>query len=174
MAIDKETLGREMVATAYLKGDFELSSGKRSNYFFDKYLFETDPRLLNSITEYLSEMLPDNVNRLAGMEIGAVPLVTALSLRTSLPFVIVRKARKIYGTARLVEGRLNKDDIVTLIEDVVTTGKQALDAVRILREAGAKVSKVICVIDREEGGRENVESEGLIFESLFSKTSLGV
>jgi orotate phosphoribosyltransferase len=119
-------------------------------------------------------MIPADTKRLAGVEIGAIPLVTALSLRTGIPFVIVRKTQKPYGTARWIEGRLDKGDTIILVEDVVTTGHQALRAVKVLREAGAKVAKVICVIDREEGGREGIEAEGLVFEALFTKTSLGV
>ncbi len=171
---DKKSLAKELVAAAYLEGDFELSSGRKSKYLFDKYLFETEPRLLGQLTEYLSEMIPADTKRLAGVEIGAIPLVTALSLRTGIPFVIVRKTQKSYGTARLIEGKLYTGDTVVLVEDVVTTGQQALRAARVLQEAGARLSKVICVIDREEGGRKNIEAEGIPFESLFTKTSLGV
>lgn len=171
---DKESLAKELVAAAYLEGDFELSSKRRSKYFFDKYLFETEPKLLDSVTQYLSEMIPADTKRLAGVEIGAIPLATALSLKTGIPFVIVRKTQKSYGTARLIEGRLYQGDTVILVEDVVTTGQQALRAVRVLQEAGAKVAKVICVIDREEGGSKNIEAEGLSFEALFTKTSLGI
>ena len=174
MLKDKESLGKELVATAYLTGDFDLSSGKKSKYFFDKYLFETEPELLASVTKYLSEGIPAETKRLAGMEVGAVPLVTALSLETQLPFVIVRKTQKPYGTARQIEGRLNQEDTVLLVEDIVTTGHQALKAVKILQEAGARVVKIICVIDREEGGRKNIEAEGLSFEALFTRTSLGI
>jgi orotate phosphoribosyltransferase len=174
MTKDKDSLGKELVATALLRGNFDLSSGKKSHYFLDKYLFETEPRLLSWVTKYLSETIPPGTQRLAGMEIGAVPLATALSLKTGLPFVIVRKAKKEYGTARLIEGKINQGDTVVLVEDVVTTGHQAIKAVQILKEAGAKVIKVICVIDREEGGRKNIESEGLVFEALFTKTGLGI
>lgn len=171
---DKESLGKELVAAAYLQGDFVLSSGKRSNYFFDKYLFETEPKLLGLVAKCLSKMIPAGTNRLAGTEIGAIPLVTALSLGTSLPFVIVRKTQKSYGTARWIEGKLRQGDAMVLVEDVVTTGHQALRAAKILQEAGARVVKVICVIDREEGGRSSIEAEGFTFEALFTKTSLGL
>ncbi|MDI6760772.1 MAG: orotate phosphoribosyltransferase [Candidatus Brocadiaceae bacterium] len=171
---DKESLAKELVAVAYLEGDFDLSSGKKSKYFFDKYLFEAEPKLLGLVTEYLLEMIPPGTQRLAGMEIGAIPLITALSLKSGIPFVIVRKTKKSYGTARLVEGGLSQGDVVVLVEDVVTTGQQALRAVKVLQEGGAKVTKVICVIDREEGGRKNIEAEGLSFEALFTKTSLGI
>ena len=174
MLKDKESLGKELVATAYLTGDFDLSSGRKSNYFFDKYLFETEPELLASVTKYLSEGIPAEAKRLAGMAVGAVPLVTALSLETRLPFVIVRKTQKPYGTARQIEGRLNQGDAVVLVEDIVTTGQQTLRAAKILQEAGARVTKVICVIDREEGGRKNLEAAGLSFEALFTRTSLGI
>lgn len=172
--MDKETLGRKIVEASYLRGNFILSSGKKSNYLFDKYAFETQPELLSTITEHLAAMVPKGTTRLAGMEIGAVPLATALSLKTGLPFLIVRKVKKGHGTEKLVEGHLSAGEEVLLIEDVVTTGKQALRAVDTLKKAGARVKKVLCVIDREEGGRKNIESRGLIFEPLFTKRSLGV
>ncbi|HHT9118467.1 MAG TPA: orotate phosphoribosyltransferase, partial [Candidatus Hypogeohydataceae bacterium YC38] len=103
-----------------------------------------------------------------------IPLATALSLKSGLPFVIVRKVKKGHGTKKLVEGRISTGDEVLLIEDVVTTGEQAIRAVETLKQAGARVKKVLCVIDREEGGRENIESKGLVFEPLFTKRSLGI
>lgn len=174
MLEDKKSLGKELIGAAYLKGDFPLSSGRKSNYYFDKYLFETRPQLLAQVANCLSEMLPLDTQKLAGTEIGGIPLVTALSLRTSLPFVIVRKTQKPYGTARWIEGTLEPGEKVVLVEDIVTTGQQALRAAKILQEAGAKMSKVICVIDREEGGGKNIEAEGFVFEALFTKTSLGI
>lgn len=172
--MDKETLGRRIVEASYLKGNFTLSSGKKSNYLFDKYAFETQPELLSEIIEHLANMVPKSTTKLAGMEIGAIPLATALSLKSRLPFVIVRKVKKGHGTKKLVEGRLSAGDEVLIIEDVVTTGEQALRAIETLKQAGARVKKVLCVIDREEGGRENIESKGLVFEPLFTKRSLGI
>ncbi|MFQ5957171.1 MAG: orotate phosphoribosyltransferase, partial [Candidatus Brocadiales bacterium] len=168
----KEELGRRIMEVAYKRGDFILSSGKKSDYIFDKYAFETQPGLLEDITSYMAEMVPPGTKRLAGMEIGAVPLATALSINTGLPFVIIRKVAKGHGITRQIEGHLSRGDEVLLVEDVVTTGRQSVHGVEILRSAGAVVNNVICVIDREEGGRERIESEGLVFNALFTKGTL--
>jgi len=130
---------------AYLEGDFLLRSGRRSSYYLDKYRFETRPELLEALVE------PDAV-RLAGPELGAVPIITAASLRSGLPFVIVRKAAKDYGTAKRLEGAFEAGECVCLIEDVVTSGGAALDTVEALRGAGLQVRNAVCVVDREEGG----------------------
>ena len=140
---------------AYLEGDFLLRSGRRSSYYLDKYRFETRPELLEALAERIAakvtEVEPDAV-RLAGPELGAVPIVTAASLRSGLPFVIVRKAAKDYGTAKRLEGAFEAGECVCLIEDVVTSGGAALDTVEALRGAGLQVRNAVCVVDREEGG----------------------
>lgn len=140
---------------ALLEGDFVLSSGKRSSFYVDKYLFSTEPDLLREVAEALSEKLPEGVERLAGVELGAVPLVVATALVTGLPYVIVRKSAKEYGTERGIEGNLGRGERVALIEDVVTTGTQAVQAARGLTEAGAEVVTIVAVLDRREafGGR---------------------
>ncbi len=168
----KEELGKKIMQVAYKTGDFTLSSGKKSNYIFDKYAFETRPELLDAITTHIAEMVHPDTKKLAGMEIGGIPLVTALSIRTGLPFVIIRKAAKGHGITRRIEGQLSGGDRVALIEDVVTTGGQSLVGVDVLRSAGAVVKDVICVIDREEGGKENIESKNLVFNALFTKSAL--
>ncbi len=168
----KEELGKKIMQVAYKTGDFTLSSGKKSDYIFDKYAFETRPELLNAITAHIAEMVHPDTKKLAGMEIGGIPLVTALSIRTGLPFVIIRKAVKGHGITRQLEGQLSKGDRVALIEDVVTTGGQSLVGVDVLRSAGAVAEDVICVIDREEGGRENIEARDVVFNALFTKGTL--
>jgi len=107
-----EELARDVVGAAYLRGDFVLSSGARSNYYFDKYLFETKPGILRRIASFLADLVPPQTDRIAGTELGAVALATALSLETGLPFVIARKGTKAYSTARLVEGELYPDERV--------------------------------------------------------------
>lgn len=140
---------------ALLEGDFLLSSGKRSRFYVDKYLFSTEPGLLGELARALAVSLPEGVERLAGVELGAVPLVTALALETGLPFVIVRKEAKGHGASagRPFEGRLAEGERVVLVEDVVTTGAQALKAVGVLGGAGAEVVGVVAVLDRREGER---------------------
>jgi orotate phosphoribosyltransferase len=135
---------------ALLEGDFVLSSGRRSSFYVDKYLFSTEPGLLRDVAAALSEELPAGVERLAGVELGAVPLVTATALHTGLPYVIVRKSAKGHGTGRGIEGNLERGERVALIEDVVTPGTQAVRAARILEEAGAVVVTIVAVLDRRE------------------------
>jgi orotate phosphoribosyltransferase len=137
---------------ALLEGDFVLSSGERSSFYVDKYLFSTDPALLRDVADALAAELPEGIDRLAGVELGAVPLVVATALATGLPYVIVRKAAKEHGSSagRGVEGTLEGGERVALIEDVVTTGTQAVRAARRLVEAGAEVAAIVAVLDRRD------------------------
>jgi orotate phosphoribosyltransferase len=167
-------LGRDIVAAAYLQGDFVLSSGERSNYYFDKYLFETRPHILRRVAAFLAELVPPETDRIAGPELGAVALATALSLETGLPFVIARKSAKEYSTSRLVEGELNAGERVVVVEDVITTGAQAIQAARALDAAGAIVLRILGVIDREQGGADRIAAGGYSFTPLFRRTDLGV
>ena len=135
---------------ALLEGDFVLSSGRRSSFYVDKYLFSTEPDLLRDVAAAISEKLPAGVERLAGVELGAVPLVAATALHTGLPYVIVRKSAKEHGTGRGIEGNLERGERVALIEDVVSTGTQAVQAARSLAAAGAEVATIVAVLDRRE------------------------
>jgi len=156
-----------IVRAAFLRGEFILSSGRRSSYYVDKYLFETQPDLLRDVARLLARMVPAGTTRLAGPALGGVPLATAVALETGLPFVIVRPQTKDYGTARAIEGRIEMGDRVVVLEDVVTTGAQAIRAARAVEAAGAQVPAVIAVVDRHEGGREGVEAAGYRFEALY-------
>lgn len=167
-------LATDITGAAYLRGDFVLSSGLRSSYYFDKYLFETKPSILRRVSSLLVDLVPADVDRIAGPELGAVALATGVSLATGLPFVIVRKAGKEYGTSRLVEGELFRGDRVLLIEDVISTGSQAISAAGQLKRAGAEVAGVIGVIDREQGGEANIAAEGYHYQALFTRSDLGL
>lgn len=171
--VAREELAARVAEAALLEGDFVLSSGKRSSFYVDKYLFSTRPALLGDIAAALVDSLGDDVDRLAGVELGAVPLVVAASLQSGIPFVISRKGTKEYGTARSVEGELHPGEKVVLMEDVVTTGSQAVAAAEALEESGAEVVKILAVLDRREG-----ESGGRLgrfdFESLLEIEDLGV
>ncbi len=171
---DLAQLGKDLVAAAYLEGDFLLSSGQRSRYYLDKYRFSTDPKLLKPIAEGLADLLPEDLNCLAGVELGAVPLVTAVSLVTGLPFVIVRKGAKDYGTAKLIEGVLPNEARLALVEDVLTTAAQAIRAAQLLTELGASVERIIYVVDREQGALQNISAAGFTGAPLFTKSSLGI
>ena len=158
---------------ALLEGDFVLSSGKRSRFYVDKYLFSTEPSLLRDLAKEISARLPARVQRLAGVELGAVPLVAAASLCSGLPYSIVRKSAKGYGTGNSIEGRpLERGEKVVLIEDVVTTGTQVLRAATVLEEAGAEVSGIVAVLDRREEG--SVSLGGYPFEALLRMEDLDI
>lgn len=160
-------LGRDVVKASYLKGDFVLRSGKRSDRYFDKFLFETEPTLLKRLATHLSELVPRETQRLAAPELGAVLLGGAVSMETGLPLVLVRKEPKGYGTAKQLEGRVTSGERITVIEDVVTTGGDALRSVHVLRDAGLEVLCLVAVLDRGEGGEDNIRGAGISYSPLF-------
>jgi orotate phosphoribosyltransferase len=157
-------------ADAVKFGEFELSHGGTSDYYVDKYLFETDPHCLRLIAEAFAERVGDA--KLGGVALGGVPLVAATSMETGNPYVIARKQAKEYGTGNRIEGRLAEGEAVVVIEDIATTGQSAVDAVEALREAGAVVDRVLVVVDRQEGGAENLADHGVELESLLTAEDL--
>jgi len=171
---DRE-LAQALRAAALLEGEFTLRSGRKSKYYLDKYLFETQPTLLRELATRFARYVTPQVDRIAGAELGAIALAAATALETGKPFVIVRNAKKAgYGTGKLIEGKLERGERVLLVEDVATTGGQALEACKTLQDAGATVIAVVATIDRQEGAREAIESAGLRFEALFTTSDLGV
>ena len=171
-ASELRELGRDLVKVSYLKGDFVLRSGKRSNRYFDKFLFETDPDLLRRLGKHLSALVPKETERLAAPELGAVLLGGAVSMETGLPLVLVRKEPKGYGTSKQIEGRFAARDKITVIEDVVTTGGDSLRSAQVLRDAGAEVIHLVVVLDRGEGGEENIRGAGIPYSPLFRVSDL--
>ncbi|MEZ6242494.1 MAG: orotate phosphoribosyltransferase [Phycisphaerales bacterium] len=174
-------LATRIAEACLLRGSFTLRSGRTSSYYLDKYRFSTRPEVLGPVASLIAERIAlvereigRRAERLAGAELGGVPLVTAAALETGRPCIFVRNARKDYGTSKQIEGLLDEGDAVILLEDVATTGGQALEACESIRLAGGEVLAVVAAIDREEGARENVERAGLRFESIFTKTDLGV
>ena len=165
-----DALAQALVEHAYLEGDFLLRSGRRSRYYLDKYRFETRPDLLKPLGERIAatvaEHAPD-ATRLAGPELGAVALAAAASLQSGLPFIIVRKAAKEYGTAKRIEGPYEEGECICLIEDVVTSGGALLDSVEALRGAGLVVHTAVCVVDREEGGADALARHAVRLRPLF-------
>ncbi|MFB6123431.1 MAG: orotate phosphoribosyltransferase [Haloferacaceae archaeon] len=157
-------------ADAVKFGEFELAHGGTSEYYVDKYLFETDPDCLRLVAEAFAERVGDA--KLAGVALGAVPLVAVTSVETGAPYVIARKRAKEYGTGNLIEGRLTEGEEVVVLEDIATTGTSALEAVEALREAGAVVSRVLVVVDREEGARERLADHGVELEALLTARDL--
>lgn len=170
----RDQLAARIAEVALLRGEFTLRSGRKSNYYLDKYLFETQPDILQALGEAFALRIGSDVDRLAGPELGAVALAGAASIASGKPFVIVRNRKKDYGTAKAVEGTLKAGERVAIIEDILTTGGQVIEAAKSLEEQGAKVVKIVGVIDRMEGARQNIESAGYMFESLFTTTDLKI
>lgn len=172
--MDRAELARRIREAAYLEGDFTLRSGRKSKYYLDKYLFETQPDILQALGTRFAEYVTASTSLIAGAELGGVALAAATSLACGKPFVIIRNAKKGYGTDKPFEGKLAEHDRVLLVEDIATTGGQVLEAAKLIRSLGAVVERIVAVIDRQEGARENIEGEGLIFESLFRTEDLGI
>jgi orotate phosphoribosyltransferase len=170
--VNKHRLAREIAAISRLTGEFRLRSGVVSNEYFDKYRFESDPKLLAAIADEMAALVPAGIEVLAGLELGGVPVATALSIRTGLPAVFVRKQAKSYGTCRLAEGCEIAGRKLLIVEDVVTSGGQILASGQALRQAGAIVDDVVCVIDRQAGGAEALAAAGLKLRALFTKADL--
>jgi orotate phosphoribosyltransferase len=166
------SLAQTIFETCNLRGSFLLRSGQTSTEYFDKYQLEARPQLLHAIAEGMVKLLPAETAVLAGLEMGGIPVATAISLQTNLPCVFVRKKAKDYGTCKIAEGIDVKGLEVTIIEDVVTTGGAILAGALALRERGAVVDTVLCVIDREQGGAESLRAAGLSLRGLFTASEL--
>ncbi len=169
----KQEIGLAIKAAAYLEGDFLLRSGKRSKYYLDKYLFETDPKILGEVGKLLAEHAGEGVDRIGGAELGGIPLATSAALACGKPFVIIRQGKKDYGTSKMIEGTIKPGDKILLVEDVVTTGGQVIEAVETIKQAGAQVVKIVAVLDRQEGAAEKIRQVAP-FDALFTSTDLGI
>ncbi len=165
-------LARRIYACTHLTGKFRLRSGATSDEYFDKYLFESDPELLREIAQALVGLLPDEVEAVAGLELGGVPLATVVSQLSGLPALFVRKQAKTYGTRRLAEGGEVAGRRLVVIEDVISSGGQVVASCRALRELGAEIGAVVCVLDRESGGAANIAAEGLELRAAFTMTQV--
>jgi len=174
--MDHPTLAKRVKEVALLEGDFTLRSGKKSKFYFDKYLFETQPDILEAIGHEIAKRLPPGTTRIAGPELGAVALAAAGSLASRVPFFIVRNAKKDYGTSKTIEGILKPGDNVVLVEDIVTTGGQVVEAIKNITAAGAKVTKVIVALDRLEGGKENIlaAAPDIAYDPILNKNDMGM
>ncbi|MFM7143808.1 MAG: orotate phosphoribosyltransferase [Alphaproteobacteria bacterium] len=172
--MDREKLAKRIAEIALLRGEFTLRSGRKSTFYLDKYLFSTRPEILDELGRMFAERIPGEATLLAGAELGGIPLVTAASLASGLPSVFIRNQKKDYGTSKQLEGRIDGDDRVVIVEDVATTGGQVLEAAKVVEAAGARVIGIVATIDRLEGARENVEGAGYRFDALFTVRDLGV
>lgn len=173
--MERDYLIEQIKKFAVKRGNFTLASGKKSGYYLDLKLAYTNPDVMKSIISIMKEMMPEGrVNRIAGMELGAVPLAVALSLQTETPFAIIRKEKKGYGAAKRIEGRIDEGDNVLLVEDVATTGGSIASAVEAIRGAGGSCSNAIAVIDRLEGAKENLQKINISLASLLTIEDLGL
>jgi orotate phosphoribosyltransferase len=170
--MDREELAARIYQTANIKGDFLLRSGVRSDEYFDKYLLESNPELLKAIADHLAPKIPKSADVLAGLEMGGIPVVTMLSQVTGLPACFVRKKAKPYGTCKFAEGAEIKNRRVVIVEDVVTSGGQAILSTADLRSVHAHIEDILCVIDREQGARQKLETAGLKLHALFTRSEL--
>jgi orotate phosphoribosyltransferase len=166
------TLAADIDAACRLTGEFVLRSGQVATEYFDKYLFEAQPALLERVAVQMAGLLPEDTELLGGLELGGIPIVTMISAKTGLPALFVRKKAKEYGTRKLAEGPDVAGRRITLIEDVVTTGGAVRDATNALRAAGATVETAICAIDRSPGGENPLADVGLELRSVLTKAEL--
>jgi len=168
----KTELGKNIYDISHITGEFLLRSGQISNEYFDKYKFESLPNLLTSIAREMKDLIPESTEVLGGLEMGGIPLSTALSMETHLPSVFVRKKAKEYGTRKLAEGIDFANKNMCVIEDVVTTGGQIITSVNELRELGAKIDTVLCVIVRDPKAFDNLAKANLELKALFTMEEL--
>lgn len=153
----------------FLEGDFTLSSGKKSNYYINMKKAITEPEILSTISKLITDKIRDDeIDKVAGPALGAVPIATAVSLESKLPLLMIRKEKKGYGTSKLIEGELNDGDSVIVVEDVSTTGGSLLKAIKAIQENGGNVKRAFVVVDRQEGAIEAFEKEGILLEPLIT------
>lgn len=172
MDSELEDLARDIDTRCRLSGQFTLRSGQTAQTYFDKYLFESDPVLLERVVRRMVDLVPANVDMLGGLELGGVPLATLLSHKTGLPSLFVRKEAKTYGTCRLAEGGDPAGRTVLLIEDIISTGGALRNAAQALRELGATVTTVACAIDRTNTEVHPLATDGLEVRSVLRQRQL--
>ncbi len=165
-------LARRIYDCSHLTGEFLLRSGKTSTEYFDKYQFESNPHLLRDIAKALAPLVPSDTEYLGALEMGGIPIATALSFETGIPVVFVRKQAKEYGTCKFAEGPSINGKRLTLVEDVITTGGQVVLSTTDLRGDGALVNSVICVIDRSEGETQKMTDGKIKMTALFTMAQL--
>lgn len=151
-------------------GEFILKSGRKSKYYVDIKIAETNWQILDEICNMIVPLLKGD--KLAGMELGAVPIVVGTALKSKKNYIIIRKMKKEYGTERRYEGIIEKGDRFTIIEDVTTTGSSVLEVIKVIEDENGVVERVIAVVDREEGGKENITSHGYDFISLIRASEI--
>ena len=170
--MDKQELAKKIFEVSHLTGNFTLRSGRTATEYFDKYQFEAQPEILDAVAQHMAKLIPPGTQVLAGLEMGAISVVAMLSHYSGIPAAFVRKKSKGYGTDRLAEGTELVGKKVLVIEDIVTSGGQVGLSTADMRALGAEITHALCVIDRQEGGREKLAEEGIELISLFTKSDL--
>ncbi|MBX3043564.1 MAG: orotate phosphoribosyltransferase [Candidatus Kapabacteria bacterium] len=164
----REQLAAEIYKASYIKGEFLLRSGKISNEYFDKYQFESNPVLLDAISDFMIDLLPNDFDMFGALEMGGIPLATLLSVKTGKPVIFTRKKAKEYGTQKFAEGPDYDGKKILIVEDVVTSGGQIILSVKDLRSTGALIQDAVCVIDREASGVEALTENNICLHPLFT------
>lgn len=172
MRLVRSDLARKIYEVAHLRGTFTLRSGQVSREYFDKFQFTSRPDLLEAVAEAMAEIVPSDVEVLAGLQLGGVPLAAALALKTRIPAVYVRLQRKPYATQKIAEGVDLNGKVVAIVEDVVSTGGQIVLSAEDLRQEGADVRYALAVVDRETGGGDNLAAAGLGYRFLVTSGAL--
>jgi len=170
--MERDELAQRISAVSQLSGSFRLRSGSIADTYFDKYLFESDPALLQAIAQLLLPLIPADTEILAGLELGGIPVLTALSIASGLPAVYVRKEAKEYGTAKLAEGPDIDGRQLLIVEDVVTTGGQIVLSASDLRGLGGLITTAVCVIDRQAGGTANLAEADVELRSAYTRSDI--
>ena len=168
----REELCKAIFQIAHITGDFKLRSGQTSHEYFDKYRFEAQPKILQQVAKQLAPLVPKDTEVLAGLEMGGIPIATALSFETNLPVAFIRKEAKSYGTCLFAEGTSIKGKKTLVVEDVITTGGQVVESTTDLRKEGAIINHVLCVINRANGPSEKLQAIDINQLELFTMDQL--
>ena len=164
-------LRQKLIECKALKfGEFTLTSGKKSSYYVNMKMASTNPEILRLISVEFAKLIPDGTDIIAGMELGAVPLAVALSLESGIPYTMIRKGERKHGTGSRLEGP--SEGKAVLIDDVATTGGSNVESLKVLQDEGIEVTKILVVVDREEGAQEKLVPFNIPFESLISASEL--
>ncbi|MFD7707529.1 orotate phosphoribosyltransferase [Streptomyces sp. NPDC059786] len=158
--------------TACRRGTFHLPTGQVINEYFDEFLLAADPALLRDVAEEMAGLIPPDTEALVGVELGGVPLAVALSAASGVPVAFMRKAQKSYGTLRRVEGEPVYGKRVVIVDDVIRSGSQVLQAADVLRELGAQVTTAMCVVDRGLDGGARLAGERIALQALLESVDL--
>ena len=150
-------------------GNFKLSSGRESDYYVDMKKAITLPEILDCVAHLITEKIDEkNIDKIAGPALGAVPIATATSLISKKPMLMIRKEKKSYGTSKQIEGELNPEDKVIIVEDVTTTGGSLFKAINVIEENGGIITEAFVIVDRQEGAKENFETHNIKFTPLLT------